>query len=170
MDAYGGKRNDVIDTGGEYDYAGQQWFADVERPPPRATPAPPPPPAAPYQPSPDIVESNQAMTYALESAPNVLYGRYKAYGQLGALGWCSEFSELIDHLKDLGTHGNMFVTTRTQALRTCEDVLKLGLDIKMQLIVMYISYQVSRLRRFLDTDRVWNDYPEVQFPVNPPGP
>lgn len=128
------------------------------------------------------------MTYALESAPNVLYGRYKAYGQvrsyishdpniisdvlfkLGALGWCSEFSELIDHLKDLGTHGNMFVTTRTQALRTCEDVLKLGLDIKMQLIVMYISYQVSRLRRFLDTDRVWNDYPEVQFPVNPPGP
>jgi hypothetical protein len=61
----------------------------------------------------------------------------------------------------------MFVSTRAQALKTCEDILKLNLDIKMQIIVMYLSYQVARLRRFLDGDRVWTDYPEPQFPLNP---
>jgi hypothetical protein len=71
---------------------------------------------------------------------------------------------LIDNLKELGFHGNMFVTTRTQALRTCEDILKLKLDLKMQIIVMYLSSQVARLRRFLDGDRPWDDYPEPQFP------
>ncbi|KAJ2925600.1 hypothetical protein H1R20_g11493, partial [Candolleomyces eurysporus] len=160
-----GKRNDVIDTGGEYDYAGQTWFEDV--PPPRPEPTPQAPPAAPYVPSTPVIEQNEAFLFALSSAPSVLYTKYKQYGQLGVLGWCSEFGELIDHLKDLGFSGNMFVTTRAQALKTCEDILKLNLDIKMQIIVMYLSYQVARLRRFLDGDRVWDDYPEPEFPLNP---
>jgi hypothetical protein len=74
---------------------------------------------------------------------------------------------LIDNLKDLGFKGNMFVATRTQALRTCEELLKLmklSLDLKMQIIVMYLSSQVARLRRFLDGDKTWDDYPEPQFP------
>lgn len=83
------------------------------------------------------------------------------------LAWCSEFAELIDNLKELGVHGHMFVSTRSQALKTCEDVLKLQLDIKMQIIVLYVSSQVARLRRFLDGDRTWNDYPETKFPVDP---
>lgn len=83
------------------------------------------------------------------------------------LAWCSEFGELIDNIKDLGFHGNMFVTTRTQALKTCEELLKLKLDIKMQIIVVYLSSQVQRLRRFLDSERVWDDYPEPAFPLDP---
>lgn len=74
---------------------------------------------------------------------------------------------MIDNLKDLGFQGNMFVTTRTQALRTCEELLKLKLDLKMQIIIMYLSSQVARLRRFLDGDRVWDDYPEPAFPLEP---
>lgn len=61
----------------------------------------------------------------------------------------------------------MFVSTRSQALKTCEDILKLPLDVKMQIIILYLSSQVSRLRRFLDGDRIWNDYPEAKFPVDP---
>ena len=60
------------------------------------------------------------------------------------LAWCSEFSEMIDALKNLGFEGNMFVSTRTQALKTCEDILKLNLDIEMQIIVMFLSSQVAR--------------------------
>jgi len=74
---------------------------------------------------------------------------------------------MIDHLKDLGFAGNMFVTTRTSALRACEDILKLNLEIRMQTIVMFLSYQVARLRRFLDADGVWSDYPDPLFPLNP---
>lgn len=87
--------------------------------------------------------------------------------QLGVLAWCSEFSELIDALKHLGFDGNMFVSTRTQALKTCEDILKLNLDIEMQIIVMYLSSQVARLRRFLDADHQWDDYPKPKFPIDP---
>ena len=87
------------------------------------------------------------------------------YVQLGVLGWCSEFSELIDHLKTLGFAGNMFVDTRSQALQTCTDILKLPLDIKMQIIIMYLSSQVARLRRFLDGETAYNDYPQTDFPV-----
>lgn len=88
--------------------------------------------------------------------------------QLGVLGWCSEFSELIDNLKELGFSGNMFVTTRVQALKACEEILQLKMeDVKMQLITMYLSSQVARLRRFLDADKVWNDYPDPQFPLEP---
>ena len=49
---------------------------------------------------------------------------------------------MIDAIKTLGIEGNMFVSTRTQALKTCEDILKLNLDIEMQIIVMYLSSQV----------------------------
>ena len=86
--------------------------------------------------------------------------------QLGVLAWCSEFSELIDALKHLGFEGNMFVSTRTQALKTCEEILRLKLDIEMQIIVLYLSSQVGRLRRFLDSDRVWDDYPKPAFPID----
>lgn len=82
------------------------------------------------------------------------------------LGWCSEFSELIDNLKQLGFNGNMFIATREQALRTCGDILRLQLDIRMQIIVMYLSSQVARLRRFLDGEKNFDDYPETDFPVD----
>ena len=87
--------------------------------------------------------------------------------QLGVLAWCSEFSELIDALKQLGFEGNMFVSTRTQALKTCEEILRLNLNIEMQIIVMYLSSQVARLRRFLDSGRQFDDYPQPKFPVDP---
>jgi len=162
---YTGKRNDVVDFGGEADYAGYEWFQD---PPPKPPPASPQPPPSAYVPPPGVIEQNTMFEYALTVCPNVLYGRYKQYGQLGVLGWCSEFSELIDNLKDLGVHGHMFVTTRTAALMACEEILKLPLeDVKMQIIVLYLSSQVTRLRRFLDGDRIWSDYPETKFPIDP---
>lgn len=74
---------------------------------------------------------------------------------------------MIDNLKDLGFQGQMFVSTRTQALRTCEEILGLQLPLEMQIIVMYLSSQVARMRRFLDGDRVFSDYPEPAFPVDP---
>jgi hypothetical protein len=61
----------------------------------------------------------------------------------------------------------MFVNTRDQALRTCEEILQLQLDVKMQIILMYLSSQVARLRRFLDGERHWDDYPATAFPVEP---
>jgi len=136
-------------------------------------------------PSNDTIIANENFEYALSAAPNVLYQRYMQYGQvgvlfflnrlrihslsqLGVLGWCSEFGELIDGLKTLGLSGNMFITTRTQALKSCEDILSLKMEeLKMQIIIMFLSSQVARLRRFLDADRVWNDYPETSFPVEP---
>ena len=74
---------------------------------------------------------------------------------------------MIEALKALGIDGNMFVSTRTQALRTCEDILKLNLDIEMQIIVIYLSSQVARLRRFLDSGTQFDDYPQPKFPVDP---
>jgi hypothetical protein len=166
MDAYG-KRTGVVDLGGETDYTGYQWFQ--EAPPPRAPPVQSAPQsvAKPYVPLPSVIEQNEAFDRALKAAANVLYARYKQYGQLGVLAWCSEFGEMIDTLKDLGFQGNMFVTTRSQALKTCEEILKLPLDLKMQIIVIYLSSQVTRLRRFLDGDRVWDDYPVPKFPLDP---
>lgn len=122
--------------------------------------------------------------YALKSAPNVLFGRFKHFGQvrlssssslspganqtqLGVLAWCSEFGEMIDALKHLGFEGNMFVSTRKQALQACTEILKLDLQIEMQIIVMYLSSQVARLRRFLDHDAHWEDYPKPNFPQDP---
>ena len=89
---------------------------------------------------------------------------------MGVLAWCSEFSELIDSLKLLGFEGNMFVATRAQALRTCEEILKLlktNIKVDMQIIVLYLCNQVIRLRRFLDGEHQWNDYPETTFPIDP---
>jgi len=163
MDGF--KRQDVVDFGGETDYTGIQWFQDAPQRP--APPSAPQSTATPYLPLPGVIEQNDMFDYALKSAPNVLFARYKQYGQLGVLAWASELGEMIDQLKDLGFHGNMFVTTRAQALRTCEEILALKLDIKMQIIVMYLSSQVARLRRFLDGDRIWDDYPEPQFPLDP---
>ncbi|KAG6911590.1 hypothetical protein DXG01_011893 [Tephrocybe rancida] len=159
---YGGKRTDVVDFGGGIDYTDHKWFQDK----PKRPAAPPPQPE--YTPAPDVINMNDAFEYALSSAPNVLYARYKQYGQLGVLAWCSEFGELIDGLKELGFQGNMFTTTRTQALETCAQLLKLPMEIEMQLIIMYLSGQVSRLRHFLDSDTVWDDYPIPRFPVHPP--
>ncbi|KAJ7246278.1 hypothetical protein B0H12DRAFT_1073218 [Mycena haematopus] len=163
MDFTGKQAAEVVDFGGEVDYANYRWFQDA---PPKQPPAQQSV-GTPYVPLPGVIEQNEAFEFALSAAPNVLYARYKQYGQLGVLAWCSEFGELIDNLKDLGFKGNMFVATRTQALRTCEDLLRLtkeSLDLKMQIIVMYLSSQVARLRRFLDGDKTWDDYPEPQFP------
>lgn len=158
-----GKTAATVDWGDEVDYSGYEWFKD---PPPRPEP-PPPSSTENYVPQPGVIEQNEMFDFALKSAPNVLYARYKQYGQLGVLAWCSEFGELIDALKNLGFEGNMFVSTRTQALKTCEEILKLKLKIEMQIIVMYLSSQVQRLRRFLDGDRQWDDYPELNFPLDP---
>ncbi|KAI0778427.1 hypothetical protein BD413DRAFT_108097 [Trametes elegans] len=158
------KPAETVDWGTEVDYSGYEWFKD---PPPRPPPPEPQPVMENYVPQPGVIEQNEAFDFALKSAPNVLYARFKQFGQLGVLAWCSEFGELIDALKQLGFDGNMFVSTRTQALKTCEDILKLNLDIEMQIIVMYLSSQVARLRRFLDADRVWTDYPKPKFPVDP---
>lgn len=91
---------------------------------------------------------------------------YMSHLQLGVLAWCAEFSEMIDAIKQLGVEGNMFVSTRQQALRTCEEILRLPLDVQMQIIVIHLITQVQRLRRFLDGDKVWNDYPEITFPLD----
>ena len=74
---------------------------------------------------------------------------------------------MVDAIKALGFEGNMFVSTRTQALKTCEEILKLELSIEMQIIVMYLSSQVARLRRFLDSGTQFNDYPQPNFPIDP---
>ncbi|KAI6047803.1 hypothetical protein EDC04DRAFT_2863979 [Pisolithus marmoratus] len=158
---YTAKNFDAVDFGGEVDYSNVQWF---QEPPPRPEPQPA---VQPYVPTEDVIRQNEAFEFALKAAPNVLYGRFKQYGQLGVLAWCSEFGEMIDSLKDLGFSGNMFVATRVQALKTCEDILKLKLEIKMQIILMYLSSQVARLRRFLDGgERQWNDYPVPEFPLD----
>jgi len=159
-----GKTEETVDFGGEVDYADYQWFKE---PPPRQEAPPTHEPAEAYVPLPSVIEQNELFEFALKAAPNVLYSRYKQYGQLGVLAWCSEFGEMVDTIKDLGFHGNMFVTTRKQALQTCEELLRLQLDIKMQIIVMYLSSQVARLRRFLDGDRVFDDYPIPEFPLEP---
>jgi hypothetical protein len=161
-----GKPAETVDFGGEVDYASYEWFKD---PPPRSEhPAPPPPhQSEAYTPLPSVIEKNTMCDYALQAAPNVLFGRYKQYGQLGVLAWCAEFAEMIDELKRLGISGDMFVSTREAALKACEEVLRLQLDIKMQIIVIHLSSQVARLRRFLDAEHVWEDYPETQFPLDP---
>lgn len=35
-----------------------------------------------YEPSPAVIEQNDGFQYALSAAPNVLYQRYKQYGQV----------------------------------------------------------------------------------------
>ncbi|KAH9944175.1 uncharacterized protein BXZ73DRAFT_87128 [Epithele typhae] len=162
MEPYG-KQSDTVDWGAEVDYSGYEWFKD---PPPRPEAQATQPNMDNYVPQPGVIAQNETFDFALKSAPNVLYGRFKQFGQLGVLAWCSEFGELIDALKLLGFEGNMFVSTRTQALRTCEEILRLKLDLEMQIIVMYLSSQVARLRRFLDAEQQWDDYPKPAFPLD----
>jgi len=98
-----GKQTDVIDFGGETDYANMQWF---QEPAPQRTqvclayqnvssrvfllsiifvqpqaqqqqqnvPS--------YEPSPAVIDQNDGFQYALSAAPNVLFQRYKQYGQV----------------------------------------------------------------------------------------
>lgn len=157
-----GKPSETVDFGGEVDYASYEWFKD---PPERPEPAIQPPQGESYIPAPSIIERNKLCDFALQVAPNVLFGRYKQYGQLGVLAWCSEFSEMIDELKRLGISGDMFVSTREAALKACEEILRLQLDIKMQIIVIHLNSHVMRLRRFLDAEHVWEDYLETHFPL-----
>jgi len=119
-----------------------------------------------YQPLPNVIEDNERFIMALKGSPRVMYQRYKDFGQMGVFGWTAELSELIDALKTLGFEGNMFVSTREAALTACEKLLSLvqKLEIEMQIIIMYLSSQVARLRRFLDSERQWNDYPKPNFP------
>ncbi|KAI0285429.1 hypothetical protein BGY98DRAFT_910050 [Russula aff. rugulosa BPL654] len=159
-----GKPAETVDFGGEVDYASYEWFKD---PPARPEPAIQAPQGEPYIPPPTVIERNSMCDFALQAAPNVLFGRYKQYGQLGVLAWCAEFSEMIDELKRLGISGDMFVSTREAALKACEEILRLQLEIKMQIIVIHLSSQVARLRRFLDAEHVWEDYPETHFPLDP---
>jgi hypothetical protein len=48
-------------------------------------PPPPPEPVDPYVPLPDVIEQNELFDFALKAAPNVLFSRYKQYGQVGSL-------------------------------------------------------------------------------------
>jgi len=45
-------------------------------------PQPEQPPQSQYQPSPFVVEQNEGFIYALSIAPNVLYQKYKEFGQV----------------------------------------------------------------------------------------
>jgi len=150
----------TIDWAGP-DYAGIEWF---KNPPPKPQPVEPEPV---FEPTTDVIERNEALLFAFKASPTVLYERFHQFGQLGVLGWCSEFSELIDEVKTLGFEGKMFTTTRDEALHACELIMKLDVDVKMQLIVLYLSSQVARLRRFLDCEHDFDDYPEPDFPLPP---
>lgn len=98
---YAGKRNDVVDFGGETDYENMEWFK--EAPPehlvrvaclilvypanffpstqrPHHQPAEPI--GTPYVPDSAVIDQNEAFEFALSAAPNVLYARYKQYGQV----------------------------------------------------------------------------------------
>ena len=48
-------------------------------------PAPAPATSEPYVPQPGVIEQNEMFDYALKHAPNVLYSRYKQYGQVRTL-------------------------------------------------------------------------------------
>ncbi|KZT62231.1 hypothetical protein CALCODRAFT_421489, partial [Calocera cornea HHB12733] len=127
-------------------------------------PAAPAPDEPKIQPSDSALASNHAIVYALQIAPNILRTRYDAFGELGVLGWCDEFRELIDAIIETGFEGALFTSTREVALNTCGQLLRLDIDIKMQIIVIYLSAQVARLRRFLDGDLQYEDYPDLSFP------
>jgi len=146
---------------GALEYSGYQWLQN--RPPPQEV-APSPPPKMPFNGGPDALAKNDELIKALKSAPDVLYERYCQFGQLGVLGWCAEFSELVDEIKALGFGGEMASATRDCALETCREILKLNLDVKMQLIIIYLSGQISRLREFLDETEN-DDYPVPSFPL-----
>ncbi|CEL53952.1 hypothetical protein RSOLAG1IB_06735 [Rhizoctonia solani AG-1 IB] len=119
----------------------------------------------PYVPTPDVIERNELIVKALRNAPDALHTRFRHFGQLGVLGWSSEFSELIDEIQRCGLERQMFTTTRAQALSTCKALLKLHIDIRLQMISMFLCSQIARLRRFLDGETEYTDYPTPNFPL-----
>src|ERR1700678_1620776 len=92
-----GKRSDVIDLGGEVDYSNIQWFQDPPQRPQvclcvgilafslftkHTRQAPQQPTAPSYEPSLAVIKKKAVLQRALNSASNVLYQRYKQYGQV----------------------------------------------------------------------------------------
>jgi len=153
------------DVGDDWEFERQhQWFAERPVIPAQAPAAAAGEPSPKIQPSDSALASNGAIVYALQIAPNILRTRYDAFGELGVLGWCDEFRELIDAIIETGFEGALFTSTREVALTTCTQLLRLDIDIKMQIIIIYLSAQVARLRRFLDGDLQYEDYPDLSFP------
>lgn len=60
--------------------------------------------------------------------------------QLGVLGWCHEFSELVDTVKTAGNAGWLFTSTRDEGLDACEHILSLEIEIKVQVVTLYLRY------------------------------
>ena len=64
--------------------------------------------------------------------------------------------------------GHMFTATRAQALDTCRELLLLltegKIEVQMQIIIIYLSSLVARLRKFLDSNTEFEDYPQPNFP------
>jgi len=154
-----GKSYDTVDNGEFQDYSGYEWFKDAppkqERPPPDPT----------YVPSQEVVDKNDHLKFAFEVAPNICWSKYKQYGQIGVLAWCSEFSEMIDMFKAFSLDGHLFVPTRRQALLCCSEILALDLDISIKLITMFMAQQIKRIRDFLDPNTVYQDWPsDFPFP------
>ncbi|QRV97413.1 hypothetical protein RhiJN_25432 [Ceratobasidium sp. AG-Ba] len=121
--------------------------------------------ASPYVPTTDVIQRNELIVNALKNAPGALTTRFRHFGQLGVLGWSSEFSELVDEIQRCGLERQMFTTTREQALATCRDLLRLRMQVSMQMISMFLCSQIARLRRFLDGETVYTDYPTPDFPL-----
>lgn len=118
-----------------------------------------------YIPTADVVERNELIVKALRNAPGALQTRFRHFGQLGVLGWSSEFSELVDEIQRCGLERQMFTTTREQALATCKALLRVHMEIRLQMISMFLCSQVARLRRFLDAETEYSDYPTPNFPL-----
>ncbi|KAF8599752.1 hypothetical protein BDV93DRAFT_448852, partial [Ceratobasidium sp. AG-I] len=118
-----------------------------------------------YVPTADVIERNELIVKALKNAPGALHTRFRHFGQLGVLGWSSEFSELVDEIQRCGLERHMFTATREQALATCRELLRLHIDVSMQMISMFLCSQIARLRRFLDGETEYTDYPTPDFPL-----
>lgn len=149
------------------DYENIEWFKDPPPIPKSLSPSMQSSASSPPEPVPEVTTRNEALTYAITVAPAILYERFRQFGQLGILGWLDEFSELVDDFQALAFEGKMFTTTRDRALSTCKHILKLEIEVKMQLVVLYMSSQIARLRRILAEDQDFYDYPEPSFPLPP---
>lgn len=111
-----GKPMETVDYGDEVDYGDYEWFKE---PPPRpevclrsiypacvvervwvlimsftfSQPPPAPQPAAePYVPPPGVIEQNEMFEFALKCAPNVVFARYKQFGQVSTRHFISHLS------------------------------------------------------------------------------
>lgn len=106
-----------------------------------------------------MIEFNEELTNALRACASTLYDRYTQYGdvspvtvvskrtvpdevvtfsQLGVLGWCNDFSELISAIETVGMDGALFTATRDEGLEACDQILRLELDIKKQLVLFFL--------------------------------